>query len=431
MNVERFLDEGADYGCVVEGVDEFGREGGKARELIDAGEGVVEEGARGMLVMVGEELGFVGGHVDGDGALGFAGFAGEAEVEGFADLLVGPSIGEDFVLHELPEEMGAATGGVELFAGRHEAGAHGGGVGFAAGSYSNAAESGRGEGAVFFGEGEVSFGLPGFVVGAEAKVFVDLVGVDELVGVHAIGGIEDAFEPAKGLHQVFAEHFREESAASLAVAVFAGEGAAVGESNVGGAVHELAEFEDSFFGLEVKVEAHVDAALTEMPVHGARVVVFGHEGADGAEVAAELRGVYGCIFPALPSGTYSGDEGCRAEARFTDVPDAFRLVVGVDPRGGLCGEGLHGGNEGPSPGVGFCLCGGAEFDDEEAVASGQKLEVGEEFLFATERVEEITINAFEADRLVFEDLGDVVGCEKDVGKAYAYKGSAGWGFYKL
>ncbi len=77
-------------------------EGGEAGEDVDAAEGVVEERARGVFVVVGEEFGLVGGHVDGDGALGFAGFAGEAEVEGFANLLVGPLVGEDFVLHELP-----------------------------------------------------------------------------------------------------------------------------------------------------------------------------------------------------------------------------------------------------------------------------------------------------------------------------------------
>src|ERR1700730_7998042 len=135
--------------------------------------------------------------------------------------------------------MGAASGGGELFAGGHEAGAHGSGFGFAAGSDADTAEVGRGEAAVVFGVGEVGFGLPGFVVGAEAKVFVGLVGVDELAGVHAVGGVEDALEPAEGFHQVFAEHLREEGSAGPAVAVFSGERAAVGEGDFGGAVGEL------------------------------------------------------------------------------------------------------------------------------------------------------------------------------------------------
>ncbi len=73
----------------------------------------------------------------------------------------------------------------------------------------------------------------------------------------------------KSFHQLIAEHLGEQCAARLAVAVFAGEGAAVGEGDVGGAVDELAEFEDAGFGFEVEVEAHVDAALAEVAVHGA------------------------------------------------------------------------------------------------------------------------------------------------------------------
>src|ERR1700745_3459802 len=99
--------------------------------------------------------------------------------------------------------MGAAAGGVELFASGHEAGAHGSGIGFSAGSNAYAAQVGGGEAAVVFGVGEMGFGLPGFVVGAEAEVFVGLVGVDELAGVHAVGGVEDALEGAGGFHPVF------------------------------------------------------------------------------------------------------------------------------------------------------------------------------------------------------------------------------------
>src|SRR5260370_19390682 len=145
--------------------------------------------------------------------------------------------------------MGARAGGVEFFAGGHEAGAHGSGVGFAAGSYSNATQVCRGKAALVFGVGEVGLGLPGFVVGAEAEVFVGLVGVDEPAGVHAVGGVEGALEDAEGLHQLFAEHLGEERAAGLAVAVFAGEEAAVGEGDVGGALDELAEFEDAGGGV--------------------------------------------------------------------------------------------------------------------------------------------------------------------------------------
>jgi hypothetical protein len=152
------------------------------------------------------------------------------------------------------------------------------------------------------GEGEVRFRFPRFVVGAEAKIFVDLVGVDELVGIQAVGGIEDALELPEGLHQVFAEHLGVERGTGLAVSVLSGERASVGESDVGGLIDEATEFEDAFRGFEVEVDAHVDAALTEVSVHGAGVAVLSHQGADGAEIGAKLRGINGRILPSLPSG---------------------------------------------------------------------------------------------------------------------------------
>ncbi len=102
MDVEGSFDEGADDWGFVDGVDEGGGEGGQVGEAVDAGEGVVGEGAGLAFVEVGEELGFVGGHVDGDGTLGFAGLAGEAEVEGLFDLFIFPLVGKDLALHELP-----------------------------------------------------------------------------------------------------------------------------------------------------------------------------------------------------------------------------------------------------------------------------------------------------------------------------------------
>ncbi len=82
--------------------------------------------------------------------------------------------------------MGSAAGGVKLFAGGHEAGAHGSGILLAAGSYSDATQGGGGEGTVVLGEGEVGFGLPGSVVGTEAQVFMRLMGIDELAGIQVI-----------------------------------------------------------------------------------------------------------------------------------------------------------------------------------------------------------------------------------------------------
>jgi len=65
-------------------------------EAIHEAEGVVLRLAETVAVVVGEEFGFVCGDVDVDGALALAGFAGEAEVKGFADAFISPTRIDDF-----------------------------------------------------------------------------------------------------------------------------------------------------------------------------------------------------------------------------------------------------------------------------------------------------------------------------------------------
>ena len=63
-----------------------------------------------------------------------------------------------------------------------------------------------------------------------------------------LSGSHSDFEFAEGLHEFGAEHFRQQCGASVAVAVFAGERAAVGDDDVGGFVDEGAEFADAGLG---------------------------------------------------------------------------------------------------------------------------------------------------------------------------------------
>ena len=75
----------------------------EVREAIHEAEGVVLGLAEAVAVVVGEKFGLIGGDVDVDGALALAGFAGEAEVEGFAYAVVVPvrcavSGADDFAL---------------------------------------------------------------------------------------------------------------------------------------------------------------------------------------------------------------------------------------------------------------------------------------------------------------------------------------------
>ena len=102
VDVKDFFNEGTDDRSLVDGIDEIGGEGCQACEDIDTAEGIVREWTGVAFIVMSKKLGFVGGHVDGDRTLGFAGFAGETEVEGFFDLLIFPLAGEDFTLHQLP-----------------------------------------------------------------------------------------------------------------------------------------------------------------------------------------------------------------------------------------------------------------------------------------------------------------------------------------
>jgi hypothetical protein len=94
-------------GEIGEAWGDAGDEGGGERQAIHKSEGVVLGFSETVAVVVGEEFCFVGGDVDVDGALALAGFAGEAEVEGFADGVVLPICGltlgpQDFAFEKLP-----------------------------------------------------------------------------------------------------------------------------------------------------------------------------------------------------------------------------------------------------------------------------------------------------------------------------------------
>ena len=204
----------------------------------------------------------------------------------FFYFVVLPAVSDDFALEHLEEHVGAAAGAVLFFQGDHVAGAHGSVIYFAAGSEADAALGGFGEGAAVVDEFEDGLWFRRSVVHAQAQVFGGQVGVEDLMRVHRVGGVPDGFELVEGLHEFGAEHLGQQGAAGLAITVFSGEGAAVADDEVGGAIDEFSVVADSFFGLEVEVDAHVDAAVTEVSVEGAGVVVLVEEGADVAQISA-------------------------------------------------------------------------------------------------------------------------------------------------
>ena len=124
-----------------------GRERAVAGEAVGEAEDVVMERVQAALVALGEKLGFVGGHVDLHGALGFAGFATEAKVESLVDGVALEAFVAQGAGEHLPKKMGAAAGRVLLLAGSAIAGAHDAALRVAARAYAHAALGGAFKGA--------------------------------------------------------------------------------------------------------------------------------------------------------------------------------------------------------------------------------------------------------------------------------------------
>ena len=209
-------------------------------------------------------------------------------------------------LRHLPEQVSAAAGGVFFFARGAVAGAHHSAFIVAALAHAYAAQSGLGQAAVIGEKLEIRFRFPRSIVRAEAEVFVQLVRIDQLAGIHLPFRIPGRFEVAESLDEFGAEHFRQQLAAGLAVAVLAGNGAAVADHEIGRFLHKLAELGDAIFRLQIEIDAGMDTAVAEVAVERALVAVGGEHLAQIAKIAAEFFGRDGGVFPAFPTHGFAG-----------------------------------------------------------------------------------------------------------------------------
>ncbi len=184
------------------------------------------------LVLLGEELGFVGGHVHRDRALGLAGFATEAKVEGLVNSLALEAFGAQRSGEHLPQKAGAAAGGVLLVAGGAIAGAHDATFGLETCADADAARGGALQRALVAEQNEVGLKLGVLVRAlsgldwAMAEILdwvVNTGRIDELAGVHAVVGIPDGLELAESFDELGAEHLGQQRGAGLAIAMLTGE----------------------------------------------------------------------------------------------------------------------------------------------------------------------------------------------------------------
>ena len=117
----------AQAGGLGERVDQPRGPGGELGHRGQPAHRVVRPRAEPPGVMVGQELGLHGGHVDLDRAVLLAALAGQAQVEGVADLGGPPARGDRGVgvpLQHLEQQPAPAAGGVLFLAGDHVGRAH-------------------------------------------------------------------------------------------------------------------------------------------------------------------------------------------------------------------------------------------------------------------------------------------------------------------
>lgn len=429
MEADGAVGEAAEGGGAEDGVPGPGGEGGEAGGVGEVGNQASAQGDAVGVVVALEEFGFEFGDIDVGGALGLAAFAGEAEVHDLFDFVGGErAAGVGRVGEEVAEDVGAGAGGVLFFAGGHVAGAHGAAaeVGFAAvagavaflGGAEDAHDAGEIEDGLVVGRG---------VAGAVAMGGIHRRGVDDLAGVEQAGGVEEMFDRAHELVALVADHEADELAAQAAVAVFAGEGAAVffdegGDVGRDGAKHGVANL-----GLEVEQGAGVELAAAGVGVVNAADAVFvAHEGVEFADVGRQVGDGDGGVLDDLGGADVADDVGHDALAGAAEIPDAGDVVVVENWIRVAEAGGAEIGDEGGEHGVAFGAFGAADLDDEDGAgvaldeeAIAGLLEVG------LGAVEDMFVDEFAGRRAVAE--GDEVGVEGFVnaGEVGAEQGGGG------
>ena len=190
---------------------------------VDIGEGVVAARTQASFMVVRKKLGLVSGQVNAHRAIALAAFAGEAKIKRLFHGLVAPAVPDHVALRHLPQQVGAAAGGVLFVAGHAKARTHYAAFIVAAFPDSDAAQSGACQAALVFGKLEMSLRLPGIVSGAQAQIFIHPIGLNYLARIHLPGWVPDGFEFAEGLQQFRPEHSGQQFGPRLPVAMLAGD----------------------------------------------------------------------------------------------------------------------------------------------------------------------------------------------------------------
>ena len=201
--------------------------------------------------VVGQELALEPAHVDAHRTFGLAGPAFQAEVERLVDTVVAEPRFAELSGHGKPEDVCPPAGRVRFFLRGHVGRTHGAAGGLPADAQSAAHLDGAAHTTVV-GEVEARHRDLGLVPRAEPQAGRHRRRVDDLTGVEDAVRVERAFDGSERLVELRPEHFFHERAAHEAVAVLAGQRAAVLE-------HEVGDFAgNGLEGLHACLGLHVD-----------------------------------------------------------------------------------------------------------------------------------------------------------------------------
>lgn len=169
------------------------------------------------------KLGLHLGHVDGGRAFLFAALARKAEVENFAEFVVGEWVLIAGIGDDVAQGVGAGAGGVLFVSRGHVAGTHcaTGEVDFAAVA-GTIAHFGGAQNSFGGGPIEDGFDFGRFAPGGVTQMSVHRRGVNDLVGIEDAVGIPGAFDFLHEAVVFVANHLGEKFAAEASVAVLSG-----------------------------------------------------------------------------------------------------------------------------------------------------------------------------------------------------------------
>ena len=128
--------------------------------------------------------------------------------------------------------------------------------------------------AVVFGIRKQPFHLSRPVGWSDAQIARDGIRIEHLAGIHALARVPDGAELALSTHQIGAVHFLQQRGAAFAIAMLAGQRAAILHHEIGGLLEKALPVREALFGVQLEVNPAMHQAVAEMSVYGCFVAML-------------------------------------------------------------------------------------------------------------------------------------------------------------